>query len=183
VTEDADIGFRLARYGWSMTMIETPTYEEAPTTVHAWIRQRSRWIKGHIQTWLVLMRDPVLLWWELGPKGFAAMQVQLGGGLLAAFAHGPLALLMAWRIAVGEFGIVGLGLLIAGYVAAASGAMVAAFQLRDPGHVRAFAGMPFYWPLASLAAGRALIELVAAPFYWAKTDHRARSRSRFGPRP
>jgi cellulose synthase/poly-beta-1,6-N-acetylglucosamine synthase-like glycosyltransferase len=80
VTEDADIGFRLARCGWSMTTITVPTYEDAPITMNAWVRQRSRWIKGHMQTWLVLMHDPLGLLSELGPAKFCAVQLQLGGG-------------------------------------------------------------------------------------------------------
>lgn len=59
VTEDADLGYRLARFGWRVAMIGAPTFEEAPISFAAWLRQRTRWIKGHLQTWLVLMRNPV----------------------------------------------------------------------------------------------------------------------------
>src|SRR5262249_29589445 len=59
VTEDADLGLRLARLGWRAAMIRAPTYEEAPIRFKHWFNQRTRWIKGHIQTWLVLMRDPI----------------------------------------------------------------------------------------------------------------------------
>lgn len=58
VTEDADLGYRLARRGWRIGVIAQPVFEEGPATLPAWLRQRTRWIKGHLQTWLVLMRSP-----------------------------------------------------------------------------------------------------------------------------
>jgi hypothetical protein len=177
VTEDADIGFRLARRGWRMTMIDLPTFEDAPTEVQAWIRQRTRWIKGHMQTWVVLMRDPARLFRELGAAGFCAVQIQLAGGILAAFAHAPFAVCLAVSAADpnGAVGREGWALAFAGYAAAAYGAAVGAARSRDLGHLRAALTMPLYWPLATIAAGRALIEFLAAPHYWAKTDHPARS--------
>ncbi len=91
VTEDADIGYRLARNRQQIGVIAPPTWEEAPVGLGAWLNQRSRWIKGHLQTWLVLMRNPFRTIHEMGLTGFLAMQLMLGGGLLAAAVHGPLA--------------------------------------------------------------------------------------------
>ncbi|NWG54724.1 MAG: glycosyl transferase family 2, partial [Hydrogenophilaceae bacterium] len=53
-----DLGYRLARAGWRIDVIDPPTWEEAPISFTAWRKQRTRWIKGHMQTWLVLMRAP-----------------------------------------------------------------------------------------------------------------------------
>ena len=58
VTEDADLGIRLHRRGYETAMIDSTTLEEANSELGNWIRQRSRWIKGYIQTWLVHMRHP-----------------------------------------------------------------------------------------------------------------------------
>jgi cellulose synthase/poly-beta-1,6-N-acetylglucosamine synthase-like glycosyltransferase len=91
VTEDADLGYRLASNGYRTGVIAPPTYEEAPTTFGAWLKQRTRWIKGHMQTWLVLMRNPIRTAREMGLTAFAAMQLILLGGIVASFAHGPLA--------------------------------------------------------------------------------------------
>ena len=82
VTEDADLGLRLARKGYHTQLMDSTTYEEANSHVLAWIKQRSRWIKGYLMTWLVHMRDPVALWRDLGPRGFAGMQVLLLGSVL-----------------------------------------------------------------------------------------------------
>ncbi|MBU6372232.1 MAG: glycosyltransferase [Alphaproteobacteria bacterium] len=177
VTEDADLGFRLARGGWRMTMIAPPTIESAPTTLGAWIRQRTRWIKGHLQTWLVLMRDPVGVCRGMGFRGFAAMQAQLGGGLLASFAHGPFAamLLAQALLPEGEIDALAWALAAAGYLSAAFGGFVSAVASRSPAHLYAVLTMPLYWPLASLAALNAVIELIVDPHYWAKTDHTPRA--------
>ena len=67
VTEDADLGIRLARLGYRTTVIPSTTYEEAPARLRPWLRQRTRWFKGWLQTWLVHMRSPVRLWvWSSG---------------------------------------------------------------------------------------------------------------------
>ena len=42
VTEDADLGMRLARFGYGAAVIGSTTYEEAPARVAPWIRQRTR---------------------------------------------------------------------------------------------------------------------------------------------
>ena len=74
VTEDADLGMRLVRSGYRCAMIPSTTYEEAPRHLMSWLRQRTRWLKGYVQTWLVHMRSPRQLWRELGPLGFLGFQ-------------------------------------------------------------------------------------------------------------
>ena len=58
VTEDADLGMRLARFGYRCEMIASTTWEEANCRVRPWIRQRSRWLKGYAITWATHMRRP-----------------------------------------------------------------------------------------------------------------------------
>ena len=68
VTEDADLGVRLARYGYRTQILDSITLEEANSDVINWIRQRSRWYKGYLQTQIVHMRNPRRLVDELGFK-------------------------------------------------------------------------------------------------------------------
>lgn len=174
VTEDADLGYRLARAGWGLDTIAPPTWEEAPARFGPWLRQRTRWIKGHFQTWLVLMRNPVRTAGDLGLCGFLWMQLVLGGGLVAACAHAPLlALLVAAALAPGLVTPPPLDwvLVIFGYATASLGALFAAAIGRDRRLALSALTMPLYWPLASLAALAALVEIVVRPHYWAKTDH------------
>jgi cellulose synthase/poly-beta-1,6-N-acetylglucosamine synthase-like glycosyltransferase len=154
-------------------VIAPPTYEEAPVTFAAWRAQRTRWIKGHLQTWLVLMRNPFRASREMGLRAFAATQLVLGGGLAAAFAHGPLALIVMVA-ALSPYNLltpVDFTLALTGYCVAAFAALSAAALSGDVSHVRAAPTMPFYWPLATIAAWCALFELVFRPHHWAKTTH------------
>ena len=87
VTEDADLGMRLARFGYRCGVIDSTTYEEAPANIRRWLAQRSRWFKGWMQTWLVHMRHPLQLFQDLGFGGFVTFQAIVGGNALVALAH------------------------------------------------------------------------------------------------
>src|SRR5690606_28060814 len=84
VTEDADLGIRLARTGGRVGMLSSTTWEEAPVRWGSWLRQRTRWIKGWMQTYLVHTRQPLQLMRELGPAAFAGFHVYSGGLILSA---------------------------------------------------------------------------------------------------
>jgi cellulose synthase/poly-beta-1,6-N-acetylglucosamine synthase-like glycosyltransferase len=173
VTEDADLGYRLARARYGLGVITPPTWEEAPVTFEAWLAQRTRWIKGHMQTWLVLMREPFAAAREMGLGGFIAMQLVLGGGIAAAFVHAPLALLLliALLSPARLLGEADLALALFGYCAAMFAALSATALSGNYSHLRAAFTMPLYWPLATIAAWRALYGLIARPHFWAKTAH------------
>jgi cellulose synthase/poly-beta-1,6-N-acetylglucosamine synthase-like glycosyltransferase len=181
VTEDADLGYRFARDGYRVGVIGPPTWEEAPVSLGAWLNQRTRWIKGHMQTWLVLMRDPFRTAREMGLAPFAAMQLMLGCGLAAAFAHGPLAFIVL-TAALSPYDLLGpvdFALALSGYCVAVFAALTACALSHQLSHARAAATMIFYWPLASIAAYRALFELVFRPHHWAKTAHGVSMRKRY----
>ena len=178
VTEDADLGYRLARDGYRAGMIGPPTWEEAPVRLGAWLNQRTRWIKGHLQTWLVLMRNPIRTAREMGFKAFLSMQLVLGGGLLAAFVHGPLAFIVLVAM-LSHFNLqpIDFVLTLSGYCVAIFAALTASALSNNLSHARAALTMPFYWPLSTVAALRAACELWINPHYWSKTDHGASRRS------
>ena len=86
VTEDADLGLRLARFGFTTEMLESTTFEEAPPCLDIWVKQRRRWTKGWMQVALVLSRDPTI-WCDLGlwrVTAVALMMVNLVIGPLAS---------------------------------------------------------------------------------------------------
>ena len=172
VTEDADLGVRLARRGYRSAVITPPTLEEAPETLGIWVAQRSRWLKGFWQSWVVMMRAPDRALAETGWAGFLALQVMLAGTFLAALVHGPLMIGLCVGLLAGwiEPGGVGLLLLVLGYLTNA----VAMLVTPGPRHMRrwqAVATLPLYWPLQTLAAVRALYGWLRAPHFWAKTPH------------
>ena len=183
VTEDADLGYRLARNGWRADVIDRPTWEEAPVSFAAWRQQRARWIKGHLQTWLVLMRNPWRTVREMGLSGFLAMQLVLAGGLAAAFAHGPLAFIVLIA-ALSPYDLLGpedFALAVSGYCAAMFAALSACALSGGWAFLRAAFTMPFYWPLATIAALYALVEFVTRPHRWAKTVHGVSARQPHAP--
>jgi len=79
VTEDADLGIRLFKDGYKTAIISSVTWEEATSNLSGWINQRSRWLKGYMQTWLVHMRNPFRLLKEVGLKGFWGVQATVFG--------------------------------------------------------------------------------------------------------
>lgn len=195
VTEDADLGIRLARQRRRVGLSASTTWEEAPSTLASWLGQRTRWLKGWMQTYVVHMRRPARLWRELGARRFIGFQVLMGGLILSALVHPWFYVLLAvdfvggggalWPPPDGVPRILwwsGLVNLVAGYaVAIALGAVAAARRGRRRLLLSALA-MPAYWLLISFAAYAALGELARRPHHWRKTAHRARRpTARAGP--
>jgi cellulose synthase/poly-beta-1,6-N-acetylglucosamine synthase-like glycosyltransferase len=171
VTEDADLGLRLARLGYRCGVIAPPTYEAPPPDLKIWTAQRSRWLKGFLQTYGVLMRSPSRAWRELGAAGFASVQLTLGGAILSALVHGPWALwcllCFVTPVSLGSFGS---ALAIVSYCTGAAVAFAAPGK-KDWNRLGLVLTLPLYWPLQSLAMIRALYGLWRAPHFWAKTPH------------
>ena len=171
VTEDADLGFRLASLGLRAAMVSAPTYEEAPVYYGQWLPQRTRWIKGHMQTWLVLMRKPLKAIRNMGFLGFLSIQTTFAASILAAFLHGPfflVALSYALIPGHGSGALFYVSFLLIGYLSTA----FAVFALPGTRHrLLTLITTPYYWPLLTIAALRALWEMRTAPHIWAKTQH------------
>ena len=180
VTEDADLGIRLARAGYETVFIPTVTEEEANGRFWPWIKQRSRWLKGYGVTYAVHMRRPLQLWRDLGAWRFFGLQV-LFAGTLAQFLLAPL---------VWSFWLIPLGLphpaaaLLSGPAFLALAALfvlseLANFAIATLASLRARKGwlipwalsLQLYFPLGAVAAYKGLLELTWKPFFWDKTMH------------
>ncbi len=180
VTEDADLGMRLARFGYRCEMVSSTTWEEATVRVLPWIRQRSRWLKGYAITWATHMRSPRALLRDLGWRGFLGFQV-LFLGAITSYLSIPLFWLL-W-IATAAFDLAFWSELPRPLVVAYFASMVlgqavmlsiAAIAARDsgrPGLLPWVLALPFYWPLGAIAAYRAVGEIFTRPFHWHKTEH------------
>jgi glycosyltransferase involved in cell wall biosynthesis len=183
VTEDADLGTRLARSGYRCGVLHSTTFEEAPLSFMPWLRQRTRWLKGFVRTYLVHLRSPLKLWRELGPRGFLAFQVMIGGTVLSALIHPWFYGLVLLDLVRGEFlarpesmlgvpfWVLAAGNFVVGYAAAMG---LGYLTVRARGFkplLRQVALMPVYWLLVSAAAYRALWQFVTARFTWEKTEH------------
>ena len=180
VTEDADLGIRASALGYTVGVINSTTFEEANSATGNWIRQRSRWIKGYMQTALVHSRDPAHLVRVTGWRGAAGFALLIAGT--------PLTFLMApvlWLVAIVMlFGaatglqafppaLLALGLfnLIFGNTVAVYLSMLAVYRRHRFELIWWAMLTPLYWVLHSIAAYKALWQLIFKPFYWEKTVH------------
>jgi cellulose synthase/poly-beta-1,6-N-acetylglucosamine synthase-like glycosyltransferase len=181
VTEDCDLGVRLHARGYRTAMLRSTTWEEANSALLNWIRQRSRWVKGYIQTYLVYMRNPAATLNSLGPRGFWGFQMTVGGSI-ACFLLNPLYWLMtalwfashSWVIsAVFPPFIYGLGL-VCGFIGNFVFVYLSVAGSMQRGYydlVKYAILTPFYWLLMSLGAYKGLLQLFTRPHYWEKTQH------------
>ncbi len=183
VTEDADLGVRLARRGYRCETLQLPTSEDAPEDLATWHRQRVRWLKGWMQTWLVHMREPRTLAGELSPVTFAVAQILLAGVVLSSLLHALLLALLtglAIEFASGvSFGLWQSALvvldLISIFLGYASFLLLGWLVLQPKdrkGFWKVVLFTPIYWIMLSCAAWCAFWDLMRRPHHWAMTPHR-----------
>ena len=181
VTEDADLGCRAYAKGYKIAVLNSTTYEEANNEPFNWIRQRSRWIKGYMQSYLVHMRNPVALWRKLGWKGFIGFGFFVGATPLTFLVYPFLLLIFFaylmfdlssirtffpdWVLFMAIFNLI-VGNILMIYVN-----MMAVFKRRFYELILFAAANPIYWLMHSISAYMGLYQLVVKPFYWEKTNH------------
>lgn len=189
VTEDADLGVRLARLGHRVETLASHTHEEAPETLPAWMAQRTRWIKGWMQTFIVHNRQPLQLLRQLGWKSFIFFQLIVLGMILAPMLHVAFLVTAGLGLAAGMVpGTADAHLWTLGYLAVFLVGNAAAFlvnvagliRLKRSGLVPLQLALPYYWLLLAAATVRAMHELLVRPFHWAKTGHRPVATARVG---
>ncbi|MDX2204871.1 MAG: glycosyltransferase family 2 protein, partial [Hyphomicrobiaceae bacterium] len=190
VTEDADLGIRLARRGLRTVVLPSTTWEEAPTALPVWLRQRTRWIKGWMQTWAVHTRRPRRLRRELGLRATIATHAVFGGLIGSALVQPLFYALVAYQAATGTLLAPAESALAAAMLYVcwsnflcgfAVSMLVGAISVWRRGRRRLALEallMPLYWLLISAAAYRALYQLFREPFLWEKTPHGAARRGR-----
>jgi cellulose synthase/poly-beta-1,6-N-acetylglucosamine synthase-like glycosyltransferase len=182
VTEDADLGIRLARFGYRVRALDSDTSEEAPHQLKNWFRQRVRWQKGWMQTLIVHSRRPNFFRRDLGPKRAFAALILIGGAIVGCLFWPVFAAATLWRaLTVGDDGALAPAremtdvyvyiLALAGAWSIALPASVAARLRGSRLSLRTVALMPVYYGLVCAATWTALIHLALWPYYWGKTDH------------
>ena len=187
VTEDADLGIRLCRLGYRSAVLSSATYEEAPAYFGPWLRQRTRWYKGWMQTWLVHMREPGRLVRELSLPGALAFQLFLACNVLSALTHPvfmaalcySLLTLPSWQaIGTMDAAPVFVATFFCGYASTITIDLIGLGRRRLLGHAWVLVLTPLYWFLLSIAAWRALYQLLCDPLRWEKTAHGLAKTSR-----
>jgi len=180
VTEDADLGVRIARAGYVTELLPTVTYEEANCRLWPWVRQRSRWLKGFLITWCVHMRNPGQLLSDLGWVRFMGLQTML----LATFAQFMLAPLLwtFWLALAGmthpitqTLGVPVMWGMVVVFILAETlnlALSLTAVSGKEHKHLMWWVfTMPAYFMFGALAAAKGLHEFVISPFFWDKTEH------------
>lgn len=177
VTEDCDLGMRIALAGYQTVVIDSTTWEEANSQLQNWIRQRSRWIKGYIQTYLVHTRNPVRLFRRLGFKNFISFQLIVGGAplvlLCAPFLWIMTGIVSFRSIASTQNYFEAINLLpLILYIATFLFFGICGAIVRQNYDLLIYAWLlPGYYALQSYAAWKGVYQLFTKPHYWEKTEH------------
>lgn len=183
VTEDADLGVRLRRLGYSARTLTLPTLEEAQEDFVSWRNQRTRWFKGWIQTWFVHMRSPRTLFRSLGGKDFIIFQVLFAGHIGSALVHPVMFVLVFWQL-VGSLvsgnssafsqalAAIDIGSVLLGYLAFAALADRVEYRGKRWSRLVMIASLPVYWTLQAIAALVACRQFRTEPHRWDKTPHK-----------
>jgi cellulose synthase/poly-beta-1,6-N-acetylglucosamine synthase-like glycosyltransferase len=181
VTEDADLGVRLARAGYGVRVLDSVTLEEANSDVVNWVKQRSRWYKGYLQTLVVHTRAPRRLVDELGPRGTAGFLLFVGGTPLLALLNPLLWTLSLLYLLSGSARLAAIFpsplyhfemlVWLAGLTGSVYCSLLAARECGRASLARSLLLLPAYWVLMSAAAVKAAVQMVTAPSFWEKTVH------------
>lgn len=184
VTEDADLGVRMARRRLRVEILASQTREASPTRLLPWIGQRTRWMKGWMQTFIVHNRDPGRLLADMGLRAFLAFQAVVLGMIIAPILHCGFAmvLLAKWLVDAGSIDgsawtMFYLAVQVLGYGSALAMTVLGLVRVQKLGLLASQLLLPFYWLLIGFATIRAAHDLVVRPFYWFKSPHQPVARA------
>jgi len=181
VTEDADLGVRAFAKGYKVGVINSTTWEEANSRIKNWIRQRSRWIKGYMQTYLVHSRNPIKLYKQIGLRGLISFNLLIGGTPFMFLVNPIMWFLFIYWLITKTYALepifpsfvlyMAIFNLLFGNFLAIYLSMLSVFKRKFYNLLPYALLNPVYWILHSIASYLALYELFTKPFYWQKTVH------------
>ncbi|MDR1233495.1 MAG: glycosyltransferase [Puniceicoccales bacterium] len=174
VTEDADLGVVIGRGGYKMAFLESITEEEAPTTLKAWIKQRTRWMKGFMLTFCGHFASPRELCKNLGFGNFTIFFVFVFFSFLSFLSLPFLCVLALALYLRGDnscHDFLFSGRLAVPFALLTVTYWIIAIRNRFQGLFLTSFLFPFYWIFHPIASFLAFLELISRPFYWDKTEH------------
>lgn len=184
VAEDCDMGIRLYRMGYRVGILDSVSREEATDTVVAWAMQRTRWMKGFIQTSIVHLRHPFRFKDDVGGyRNFFAFILIVPGSVFLNISN-----ILYWFLLIGwltshssyiqhifpgviltiSFASFILGNFIFTYLN-----LIGSYRRGRMNLVKWSLCSPLYWVLLSIATVRAAVQILFRPHYWEKTAHGA----------
>lgn len=179
VTEDADLGLRATALGYKVAANPSTTMEEACSQTGPWIRQRTRWIKGYLVTFLVHARHPLRFARATGLRGTLCLLLLIAGTPALYLASSVVWSVWLFTFLGGTIPWLHLpppvqALNVAVFLLG-NGAMIAVHAVAGRRRQRGLAIysllLPIYWLLHAYAAWRALWHLLIKPDVWEKTPH------------
>jgi cellulose synthase/poly-beta-1,6-N-acetylglucosamine synthase-like glycosyltransferase len=179
VTEDADLGMRIYRSGRQTRILDAYTYEEATSTLKAWLKQRARWEKGFLVTLIVHLRHPIKLYKELGARKFIFGITVFFGNFYMPFVNPFLwVLTLLWALNIFSLGDLPMYIWLPAVINLVIGNLIhIAMHFTAAMHSKKYdlallaLFVPFYWILISIATYIASWELLSKPYQWNKTAH------------
>jgi len=191
VTEDCDLGIRLYRQGLRTAVLDSTTWEEATFRTLPWIRQRSRWVKGYLQTYLVHLREHGDLRRRLGLGRLMHFHLLFGAGCLCLLMNPFYWVLTAVWFITGSQRVSGFFPLwvlvpallsfLAGNAAFILSAMLGCLRRRYYHLIPLCLLMPVYWVLMSVGAWKGALQLITNPSFWEKTPHEGTATGKVAP--
>jgi cellulose synthase/poly-beta-1,6-N-acetylglucosamine synthase-like glycosyltransferase len=194
VTEDCDLGLRLFCAGYRTRVLDSTTWEEACSHVPSWFRQRSRWVKGYVQTWLIHTRNPFKLLKNIGLINFIHFNILIGGSFFSQLIA-PIywVLVGMWLVAVSApsgkwpaltqfqlwlseffplpvFILTASCLFLGNFLLLYAGAAACA-ERRIKDLIKYSPLLPLYWQAMGYSAWKGTLQLIWKPHYWEKTQH------------
>ncbi len=184
VTEDADLGMRIAKLGFKTAIVSSVTLEEANSDLNNWFWQRTRWIKGYIQTYFLHMRKPGDFSSTFRKPDLLFFQMVIGGKIFSMFVNPAMWMLtILYFLFRSQFGPIieslfpvpvlylGIASLICGNFLYMYYYMIGCAKHGHYALIKYALFVPIYWLLMSAAAWMAVYKLITAPHHWSKTKH------------
>lgn len=190
VTEDAELGIRIARKGYRVDIIDSTTWEEAVPYIKPWIKQRSRWHKGFLQCFLAhcihpfgLVKD-VGLWRALSVVLVGISPLVIALNLIMWFFtisytmyffgfsfFEPLSIMIHEAFSNPWTFYLGLCCFILGNIFWMMCNLSGVIRRGHWGLIKYVLLIIPYWILMSISAWIGIIEIIIKPSYWHKTPH------------
>lgn len=178
VTEDCDLGIRIFMAGYRTKILDTTTWEEANSELKNWIKQRSRWVKGYIQTYFVHTRHPFYLIKNIGFKNFFHFNIIVGGNFFV-LCFNPIAwmFLLIWLFSPVKtyfpnlYFLIVTPVLLFGNIIFVIVNVLGVIRRKWYKLIPTALLVPIYWVLMSFGALKGLFQFFKKPHYWEKTQH------------
>lgn len=182
VTEDCDAGLRLGQYRLTTAVLNSTTYEEATSRLKVWLFQRSRWIKGYMQTYLVHMRHPIQVLRQGRLRKFLSLQIIVGTWTAVLLLNPFMWLLSLLYVILRPVSLyhqlfptpifyLGTICFVFGNFFYMYLHMIGCLRRKQYSLIKWVVLIPVYWALMSISAFIALYQLIVKPHYWEKTQH------------